>query len=148
MGLPKQPEGICQLWNVCNVFLGVGQTTVNYPVSSPDITMLRHAITGGLPITPAQKQVFYCNRPENLGIRVNIHSSVVPSKKICLPEFCLCVRLQVSPPSWTGRPLLHLFLVRWSGPVVHLTWSVCKCGTAKKKKKTERKFFKTLNRPS
>ena len=64
VGLPKQPEGFCQLWNICNVFLGAGQITVNYPESSPDITVLRHAIIGGLPITPAQKQVFYCNRPK------------------------------------------------------------------------------------
>lgn len=55
VGLPKQPEGICQLWNVCNVFLGAGQTTVNYPMSSCGITMLRHAISRGLPINSSLK---------------------------------------------------------------------------------------------
>lgn len=32
LGLPKQSEGICQLWDICNVFLGARQTTVNYPM--------------------------------------------------------------------------------------------------------------------
>lgn len=34
VGLPKQPQGICQLWNVCNVFLGRGQRTMIHPVIS------------------------------------------------------------------------------------------------------------------
>lgn len=50
-------------------------------------------------------------------------------KMFCLPRFCLCVRLQGSPPNWTGRPRLHRFPVPWSGPAVRLTRSVCRCDT-------------------
>lgn len=50
-------------------------------------------------------------------------------KMFCLPRLCLCVRLPGSPPNWTGRPRLRRFLAPWSGPVVRLTRSVCRCDT-------------------
>lgn len=140
MSLPKQTEGICQLWNVCNVFLEGEQTT-----QLSNVFLWHHHVeTRKPPATAARRWLTNsCCTATDLK---HGQSQPIISPEGCLPEFCRCFRLRASPPGWTERPRLHRSQGRWSGPAARLTSSVYKCDTGWKRRDAQFTLWKGYSR--